>query len=69
MSAHVRRERVPDPEGESTFHQPPVGSVRYSRTFRTRAQAQREADAWNSTGFWQAEVIAGRAPRRHEQPR
>ena len=44
-----------------------IGMVRFSRTFSTRAAAQREADAWNNTGDWAATVEQGRAPRLIEQ--
>lgn len=62
---HVKRTRVADHSvaAEAGFHQPvPVGSVRYSKTFPTAA-AQREADAWNTTEDWTAQVVPGKAPR------
>ena len=50
---------------------PGIGSVRYSKEFASRAEAQREADAWNGEGDyakhgptdWHATVVPGRAPR------
>ena len=75
---HVQRERVKDTSVSFTQGgvpaTPGVGSVRYSKTFRTERAAQREADAWNGAADfarhgptdWQAEVHEGRAPRQAE---
>lgn len=61
---HIKRTRIGgDPETIRLFRQPPIGAVRYSRTFPTKTYAEREANAWNATGSWTAEVIPGRAPR------
>lgn len=61
---HVRRERIADTSAAHELSRPSlVGQVRFSRTFATRALAQREADAWNNTGDWAATVEKGRAPR------
>jgi hypothetical protein len=42
---------------------PEIGIVAYSRTFPTERAAEREANAWRSTGDWDAKVIQGKAPR------
>jgi hypothetical protein len=57
---YVRRERVRDSYGSG---RPAVGSVRYSKTFRTMTAAEREAAAWRGTGDWAASSHEGRAPR------
>jgi len=72
MSYHVKRVRAADPRAApETDAASQVGQARYSRRLWTRAQAQREADAWNRDGdfgqywpsSWTAEVRPGRPPR------
>jgi hypothetical protein len=74
MSYHVKRVREPDPGADPEQEPgaaPPEQEARYSRAFRSRAKAQREADAWNREGdfsqYWPvggtAEVLPGRPPR------
>src|SRR5258708_1400470 len=45
-----------------------AGAVRFTKTFRTETAAQRDSDAWTSTGDWSAEVLEGRAPRKGTEP-
>ena len=53
----VKRERTRDSSCAHELGAPSkVGEVKYSRTFRTLPQAQREANAWNETGDWFAYV-------------
>jgi hypothetical protein len=72
MSYHVKRVREPDPDTEPEPGAAlPEHEASYSRAFRTRAKAQREADAWNREGDfsqywpagWTTEVLPGRPPR------
>jgi len=52
VNAHVIRHPIGEP-----------GRLSTSRTFPTTRAAEREAAAWNGTGYWQARVEPGRAPR------
>lgn len=55
----VRRERTADTScaTQGGFRESQVGTVKHSKRFVTRELAQREADAWTSTGEWDAEVV------------
>ena len=68
---HVRRTRTAGTSARHAMgHPSEAGKAGYSRTFRSRTAAQREADAWNGAGDfaehgpagWTAEVIPGLAP-------
>ncbi len=72
---HVKRTRTADTSARHAMgHPSEAGKVGYSKTFRSQAAAQREADAWNGAGDfakhgpadWTAEVIPGRAPSERE---
>src|SRR5258708_9515045 len=43
-------------------------AVRFTKTFRTETAAQRDSDAWTSTGDWSGEVVEGRAPGKGTEP-
>lgn len=72
---HVERTRVADTSVSFTCGgvpaTPGVGSVPYSRTYPSAAEAQCEADAWNGEGAytrsgptdWKAVVVPGPAPQ------
>lgn len=54
----VRRTRTQDRRVavEMGFESSAVGAVKESKKFKTRDQAQREADAWQESGDWTATV-------------
>ena len=56
---YVRRTRVGDTSVATGagFRADQTGETRFTKTFRTDALAQREADAWNGTGDWSAIVV------------
>ena len=73
MGYYVKGTRIADNSAAHDMGAPSkVGKVRFSKTFRTERAAQREADAWTSSGEfaqygpsdWTAEVLPGRAPRK-----